>query len=476
MSNSDWPKWATDAAIPLLEALIGEVKQADRRPEDYKVTKSEAEGMEKLERVRLYALVRATESEAHREGVMAGLKAACLALEAMLPEQEYSSPQHRRGVRGSDSTGDPLPADAVPLMQAENPQGQVRIIRLWNEALEAAELVEDTYWIPPSVARCAVALAATDPTRAAKLMDDAERLALSVTDDSFNEAFARRGVAEALASTDPDRALRIALSVTDDFWRAWALLGLADKLASSDPIRMGQVLSTVERLAGSITHEGLRGSVLESLARTLVSTDLVHAKDIADSITDLSDKVQALASVAAATADHDRARRLFDEAEHLIRSMAYDYQKEQAASALARALVPSDPDRALRLARSIKDESRKTGALVSIAISLTTAEPDRAEQLALSIPSDKDKASALAGIARAIAGVDPDRALRLAHSLQDGRSRADVISRVAATLVGTDPSRAARLFDDAEREARSITDHSARSLALEEIANKLESI
>ena len=42
-----------------------------------------------------------------------------------------------------------------------------------------------------------------------------------------------RGVATTLAATDPDRAKRIANSLTDEYWKALALIDIAKALAAT---------------------------------------------------------------------------------------------------------------------------------------------------------------------------------------------------------------------------------------------------
>ena len=52
------------------------------------------------------------------------------------------------------------------------------------------------------------------------------------------KASALASIAEALAATDPDRAERIAQSITDDSSKARALARIAGALAATDPDRL----------------------------------------------------------------------------------------------------------------------------------------------------------------------------------------------------------------------------------------------
>lgn len=63
--------------------------------------------------------------------------------------------------------------------------------------------------------------------------DRAERLAHSITDESA-KVFALRDMAHELAATDPGRAERLAQSITDAYLRAEALSVAAQALAEHD--------------------------------------------------------------------------------------------------------------------------------------------------------------------------------------------------------------------------------------------------
>jgi hypothetical protein len=65
-------------------------------------------------------------------------------------------------------------------------------------------------------------VAPTDPGRAARLTADAERIALSITDQE-EKASVLVTIVSALAAADPDHAERIATSISDDISRAYAL-------------------------------------------------------------------------------------------------------------------------------------------------------------------------------------------------------------------------------------------------------------
>ncbi len=179
--------------------------------------------------------------------------------------------------------------------------------------------------------------ARSDPGRAARLLDDAEQTASSITNES-NKAAALREVAKALAATDPDRAERIANSITSNSEKASALRGVAGALAATDPDR-------AERIASSITDRYAKAWALGDVAGALAATDPDYAEHIASSITDKSTQAQALIGVAKALAatDPDRAARLLTDAERIASSISRAAPKVSALLFVAEALAARSP-------------------------------------------------------------------------------------------------------------------------------------
>jgi hypothetical protein len=74
-------------------------------------------------------------------------------------------------------------------------------------------------------------MASRDRTDRARLLTDAERIVQSIPDD-YSKSPALRGIAEALAATDPDRTEDIARSIIHDAPKALALSGVANSLVA----------------------------------------------------------------------------------------------------------------------------------------------------------------------------------------------------------------------------------------------------
>ena len=176
-----------------------------------------------------------------------------------------------------------------------------------------------------------------------------------------------------------------------------------------------------------------------------------HAEALARTITDPSDRAQALtglASAAAQAGDPDRAYRLATDAEALARTTTSPYAKARALAGLASAAARAgDPDRAEALACTITDPYYRAQALAGLASAAAQAgDPDRAEALARTITDPSYQAQALTQLASAAAQAgDPDRAEALARTITNPSDQAQALTQLAsAAAQAGDPDRAYR--------------------------------
>ena len=258
---------------------------------------------------------------------------------------------------------------------------------------------------------------------------------------------ARQAIATALASADPDGAVRLARSASDEEARAEALTAVAVALADTDPERAG-------RLIQSVTDKSLKATGLRRLAEAIANTDLEGAELLTKSIEDPATRARALGTLAVTVAkqDPDRAERLVRmitdaeireeklldvtrqlgidprHAERLAQLATAQKTKAEILYNLVMALAGTNPDRAERVAESISDQvaGRKAAALSQVAAALSVRKRRHAERLARkadrltgSIADDYSRALAMAGVATALAGVDPDNAERIARWISE---------------------------------------------------------
>jgi hypothetical protein len=301
-------------------------------------------------------------------------------------------------------------------------------------------------------------VASTDPDRA-------ERMARSLPGPIRDHAI--ECLARALADTDLDRALRLAWSsIEDENLRMYALTGLAASMTQAEPDRAA-------RLARTLTAGYWTAEALCRVATRLAAADpdgaaalLTEAESIARSARDGAGQAAALSSVARALADvrPEDAARLFDEAEALARSLSGEQTRTVALGSLAVSLAVFDTDRALSLTRSLADNWYAVGEIARLT---AHRDPSRALAIAQSITSQTPH---LADIAVALSVGDPDCAQRLAWSINTERWRAAALTGIARKLNATDPDRAARLLEEVERSVDGMPSPLDQVIALVEMA------
>jgi hypothetical protein len=321
-----------------------------------------------------------------------------------------------------------------------------RARRILGDAIQAGQLIPDEMYRTRALTYVAIVLAATDPDRA-------ERLAQSLSSVNEPQPSALAEVAEVLAAADPDRAERLARSITGEYARAQALAGVARGMASADPDR-------AERLARSITDESLQSWALDSVAPALAVSYPVRAERLAQSGSGRADVARVLAAT-----DPIRAERLAQWATH-------ESVRASVLAKVAQGIAAADPDRAERLARSITDEYAGPEALADVAGVLAVTDPVRAERLALSIDKEGLRESTLVCVVKAMAVTDPVRAERLARSITS-EMQAFLLAVAAEAMTATEPEQAARLSADAEHVVQSMTDDPLKAVLLGFVAQIL---
>jgi tetratricopeptide (TPR) repeat protein len=210
--------------------------------------------------------------------------------------------------------------------------------------------------------------------------DEAEQLAGTIPDPT-TRAQALLAIVRALAPTEPDRAIRLvnraeklAHATTDSFDREWALRGIARAVAER-----GQ-WDRAEQLAGTIKNSYIQAHAFLAIARAVARTGQWDwAERLAGTITDPTTGAAALCAVAHALAgvDPDRAVRLANEAEQLAHTVTP--RGEAFWEDLARIFGVTDPEQIDALGGILEAfvEGRRW---------------DQAEQLARTVPDPQAKA------------------------------------------------------------------------------------
>ena len=360
-----------------------------------------------------------------------------------------------------------------------------RARELADQAIAAAGHIDDPAAQAEALAGIASALAGTDPGRARELADQAIAAAGQIDDDVDQDRALARVVAR-LARTDPDWARAVANRVDYPWSRAEALGSVAAALAGTDPASVGEL--TDRAMAAADTPGGdpwnraeVVISVLAPIAAGLASIDPARAEVLIQralfTLGSLpsGDQAMPLAQIAAALAAIDPGRAL--EAADDIGDPA---QKTRALADIAAAVAATNlgranevTDQALATAAGINNSNYRTEALAGIASALAGTDPDSALAAADHISDSWRKAQALAGIANALAGTDPDRALAAADRIDDPPEKAQALAAIASALADTDPDRARGLADQAIAVADHIGATFSKEKALAAIAATL---
>jgi phage gpG-like protein len=354
-----------------------------------------------------------------------------------------------------------------------------RKARLLDDAERIARSITDERRQAQALTGIASRVATADPGGAARLFADAERTVRSITDrgqvapppsrPSATEVLVE--VARGMAAVDPDRAERIARSITSVYFKAEALVGVVRGMAAVDPDRAERIARSIEGRVSVFTLKWKQAEALVGVASEVAAVDPDRAERIARSITDQRRQAEALIGVANRVAAENprRATRLFADAERIAQSIinsSEEYQAMELLGEIAAGVAANDPDRAERIAQSITEEYCEAGALIGVANRVAAEDPGRAirlfadaERIAQSITDYAEEYGAhlLCEIAAEMAALDPSRAERIAQSITEEYYEAGALIGVANRVAAEDPGRATRLFADAERVAQSIT-------------------
>ncbi|WP_238696900.1 serine/threonine-protein kinase [Streptomyces sp. E5N298] len=325
-----------------------------------------------------------------------------------------------------------------------------------------AESVATTVGEGETLAEVAEVMAVRDPGRA-------ERIAGGLEPDQADDVW--RAVARAMAPKDPRRAERVARRLTGrwaDLDR-YVLNDIAQALAATDP-------EDAVRIAceGVVVHP-------DTLARTVVeaaaSAGPARAERLVRAIPDASLRDSALQVLIEETAVADP-----DRAEQLARDIADEEERAEALADAFYALLHTDFPRAQRAARGIPpgQPCARVFVLATMAESLASYDPGCAERLlheaetiAVGLDNPDEHAGAMTQLVGVRARADLDRAVHLARLARQPAQRVEILSAVAASLAAVMPDRAKALVAEAERAARDLPDAGAGHILTYDLARRL---
>jgi hypothetical protein len=329
-------------------------------------------------------------------------------------------------------------------------------------------------------------LARAEASSAGQMLDEIEDIIRSmIREEPGTVASVVTRLAEAVASTDPARADRIARMHPDPGVQASAMARAAIVLARTHPAEAEQMARAITQLAGQAirpvaeqtrrarpwpwpkpkqaqyevskaapAHEdSTRLWAARALAEVAVAMTGTGPLQLRQPPTVTEDKTTITAPGGSGSATPaptkkmpspigpSRAERLLADAEQLARSITSDDTQALALTVVATAVARIYPDRAAssltqaeHFARTIGSSSAREEALGQVALAAARTEPARAEQIARSL---LDREHTVAEVASAVSTTDPARGERIAATITDEYVHALVIAAIA---VRTDPA------------------------------------
>ncbi|TDP41211.1 hypothetical protein [Nocardia ignorata] len=327
--------------------------------------------------------------------------AVCRAARALSPQDQDRAERLVRRISHPR-----LRADALISVVREASADPDQSIRLAERGDDLVADMPDPELRDAMLASVLPAIAVTDPDRAIYLaLGFADRTARA---DSITR------VAERIARQDPDHATVVAhlLGPTD---RALALARIARAVAPTDPDRASRLIDDAEELASRNQHSGAANRILAAAADSIVDIDATRAA--------------ALAERAAYTPIVPA-----DAAVHLVGSTSLNYMIVASAAR-------TDTQYAEQLAHRLHDPLRQTTVG-----SLARVSPQEAGSLAYRIRDPFWQAHALTLVAVGLAESDAAQAESLAYAIHDPEHRVYAFTRVAEEIAARSPAQAKRLL------------------------------
>jgi tetratricopeptide (TPR) repeat protein len=324
-----------------------------------------------------------------------------------------------------------------------------------EQALAAAERIENAYWRSEAYGAVALALAqAGQPKQAQEAFQQALAAAERV-ENAYRRSEAYRAVAEALAQAGhPEQALAAAERIEDADWRSEAYR----KVALAQAGHPEQALAAAERIENAYWRSEAYHAVAEALAQAgLAEQALAAAERIKDAYR-RSDAYRKVAEALAQAGQPKQAQEAFQQALAAAERIENAYWRSEAyrkvALALAQVGQPKQAQeafqQALAAAERIENAYWRSDAYGAVAEALAQAGQPKQAQEAF------------------------QQALAAAERIENAYWRSDAYRKVALALARAgQPKQAQEAFQQALAAAERIEDAYRRSLAYRAVAEAL---
>lgn len=321
-----------------------------------------------------------------------------------------------------------------------------------------------------ALASIAVAMNATDASKAKSLLAQAAQIASSI-EHPYTKNYAISDVAIAMADVDPQGAAQLADSIPDEHADAKyaALMKIAEVNSSKGTVD-GAGLEKAADAAKMITGNFDREEALMKVALAMAASNKDKAAEIAKEITfeDMKNEVLAALAVSASKEGDAATKAAMDKiVEPRFAANRTIAVEAKALCDMADLKLASDPAAAKKLyskAAGMATDAKSVSLQWRCAKGLCSIDPDKLYEMASKIEGDEaSKALALADIAadwsakgNAQAGVVWDMASKAAAGIDDSPKSCELLKAIAVKCAQHDKARATAMFTKAVEKANKI--------------------
>lgn len=269
-----------------------------------------------------------------------------------------------------------------------------------------------------------------DPVAAIKLL---KKRASPQDQDLWARSFA------VWAHRDRDEAIKNLLAIEHDGMRQSVLKSVAGRLADTN---LEKALEWVGSLEGEVRRTAFEGVLLQA-----AESDPITVASHLDKLPEGSARNEIIGEAADEWAEHDPAAAVkwaesLDEAE-----------RELALGEIAERVLETDPDRARKIAEMVPQSEKRAKIIQSIARLRAAADVEKAVAWIDELPPE-DRAGAWGGVAREWAQNDPESAAGFALEVDDPEGRRQLVSSVSYSWSKSQPAEAAEWAQNLDEKTR----------------------
>jgi hypothetical protein len=275
------------------------------------------------------------------------------------------------------------------------------------------------------------ALAATDPQRAIKWLEDPDNKYVNMP---WMGQILAGSVTKEWVRQDPDAALKWALSVPEN-QRTGAFTGVLGSIAATDPVRASS-------LAMELPDGDARREILGQIAKAWSETDPAAALDWANSLSG-DEKKKAMGETLGTWAQSDpRQAALY------VDKLPEDQRDAKLIDQVAGTWARQEPAEAARWIGQMPENEGKIDAMGDVIWNWTVADPAAASEWLLQQEPGRSRDEGIGALAKATFDNDPESAVTWAAHMSDEKRRVDSVGIGIHFWLERDPQAASKWLEN----------------------------